>query len=63
MWVERAYQCNKGGVEEVYAHCCGENGDGNGNGEALVTAAVDDAAMCEVDVATDVYGGGPGARP
>ena len=38
MWEEKTYQCHKGCVEELYAHCCGENGNGNGNGKALPTA-------------------------
>ncbi len=38
MWEERAYRCHKGGMEELYAHCCGENGNGNGNSKASPTA-------------------------
>ena len=62
-WEERAYQYYEGGVEEVYAHCHGGNSDSDGDGEALAMGAVDDAVMRDLDVATNGFGGGPGALP
>ena len=50
-------------MEEVYAHCHGGNSDSDGDGEALAMGAVDDAVMRDLDVATNGFGGGPGALP
>ena len=48
LWRERRWQRRRRGFTD---------------GKALATSAVDNAVMCNVDVATDVCGGGMGARP